>query len=301
MDARQTAVTTLVLAALTQAGCPTRDDPVDFERRRPEPARIAEQLKADTDTLGQFTPSEQAQRVIKFFQQANLQTVSIDPVEPAELEKGFLNLRLAAKHLLMESGQKVATQLGLHLLGRFEAELAKLAAASRKVDGATVALLSGAPPPAGILEAYQRFARFGGGFLVLAAANGLIGQGQDGGLEVDEADRFFIRLAFKVYWANVLPEGTNAIEWMLTDFERRWYEIWVLERSRTAPLVRKQAALRYLVQHDPDYPARMAQGVVLYQNKQYEKAAQAFEQALKDKPDDEKLKRFLAAAKRKAR
>lgn len=301
MDARHAAVTALTLVALTGTGCPTKDEPVAFEVRRPDPARIAEQVRADADTLGDYKAPEQAQRLINFFQQANLQTVSPDPVAPDALEKGFLNLRMAAKRMLMESGQKAATQLGLLLLDRFETELAKLAEASRKVDGATVALLSGAPPPDGILAAYRSFARFGGGFLVLAAANGLIRQGDNGGLLIDEADRFFIRLAFKVYWAHVMPEGTDAIEWMLTDFERRWYEIWVLERSQTAPLARKQAALRYLVHHDPDYPARLAQGVVLYQNKQYEKAVHAFEQALKDKPDDEKLKRFLAAAKRKTR
>lgn len=301
MDARTSTLTALALAALCASACSSTVDPVAFDLSRPDPGRLEEQLRADTEELGDYKPGEQAGRVIKFFQAANLQTISTDPVDKSALETGLLNMRMAAKRLLIEDGQREATRLGLHMLGGFERELAALAEASHKIDGAAVALLTGAPPPDGIREAYQRFARFGGGFLVLAAANGLVSQGPSGGLVVNQSDRFFIRLAFKVYWANVLPEGTDALDWVLSDFERRWYEIWVVERSKTAPLERKMAALRHLNRHEPDYPARLAQGVALYQARDYKKAVQAFELALKEKPGDKQAEKFLAAAKRKAR
>jgi tetratricopeptide (TPR) repeat protein len=292
---------TFVLIGLLLAGCSSEQRQVAFQPRQPDPAQLAEQSKRDLDTLGEFKPGGQTDRVAQAFFQANLLTVSADLAEPSGLDEQMVHLRMAAKSCLIEQGQDSMIKLGLFLLAGFERELEALAKATKEVPGASTALLTGAEPPPAIRDAFGRFARYGGGFLVLAAANDLVHQGKDGGIEMSEADRFFIRLAFKVYWANAMPEAVTGIDWVLSDFERRWYEIWVVERSKTASVERKLAAIRYLEKKDPAYKAKTAAGIVLFQARQYGPAVKAFELALEADPADADAKAFLAQAKRKAR
>ena len=99
MDAPRPTLMALALAGLIASGCSASKDPVTFEVRRPDPARIKEQNAADTEALGDYTPADQAARVVKFFHAANLLTVSLDPVDPTAQEMGLTNLRMSAKRL----------------------------------------------------------------------------------------------------------------------------------------------------------------------------------------------------------
>ena len=289
------------LAVLPFVGCSSCEKPVRFAPRSPEAADVARALARDEEKLGDYRPEGQALRVVEHFQKANLMVASRNKPPPAELVQELFILRMAAKQLLIEDGQQAATRLGLYLLARFETHLEELSSAARDVPGAAAALLTGSEPPAGIRDTFEKFARFGGTFLVLAAANDLVRQDDDGGIELSEHNRFFVRLAFKVYWANVMPDATGAIDWVLPDYERRWYEIWVAERSLTAPLARKLAAIGYLEAHEPHYRAHAARGIVLFLSHKYPKSVQSFELALKEHPGDKNLKRFLAEAKKRNR
>ncbi len=288
------------VAGCLLGGCPADETPMRFAPRQPPAEQIAQQRQLDRDRLGDWQPSGQAERTARVFMRANRMLAGVEQVPPAMAQQQLDSVRVAGKALLVDGGKKAVVRLGLYLLQRFESSLGKLCAAASGVEGAAAALLSGAEPPPSVKPAFDRFANHGGGFLVLAAANDLVRQGDGGELVLDPEDRFFARLAFKVYWSRVLPEVTATIDWLLSDFERRWYEIWVVERSKTASLQRKLKALHYLQQEVPDYRAHQARGLVLYQAGEYGRAVQAFEEAVKRHPNDDRIAAQLAQARRKA-
>jgi hypothetical protein len=283
---------------LAWAACSQSEAPVRFKARSPTPDQTVAWKANDQKTLGDWQPEGQAKRTLDFFEKTNLMTIDPAQKQTKALNDHMVVLRKAAKQLFVDDGKQAVVKLGLFLLTRFETELDKLLAASKKVPGSAEALLAGKQPPESLSDQFTAFARYGGAFLQLAAANQLVKKGPDGSLTIADENRFFIRLAFKTYWARVMPEAVNSMEWVLSPQERLWYEIWVVERSTSAPMIRKLNAIRLLAVKDPAYPVDRAMGIVLYQGKKWKPAMEAFGQALKKAPNDLELKKFLAAAKR---
>ena len=286
------------LMALAWMACSPSEIPVRFKVRGPTPDQTAAWKANDQKTLGDWQPEGQAKRTLDFFEKTNLMTVDPALKQTKALNDHMVVLRKAAKQLFVDDGKQAVVKLGLFLLSKFETELDKLLEASKKTPGSAEALLAGKQPPESMRDQFSAFAKYGGAFLQLAAANQLVKKGRDGSLTIADKDRFFVRLAFKTYWARVMPEAVNAKEWVLSPQERLWYEIWVVERSTTAPMVRKLNAIRLLAVKDPAYPVDRAMGIVLYQGKKWKPAIEAFGQALKQAPNDPELEKFLAAAKR---
>ena len=279
--------------------CSSGVQEVDFESIKPDEKNIQRQLDSDAEKLRDWKPDEQARRILKLFHKANELSVSRDQAETDKLNEVLNTLHMATKSYLISSGRPRLEVLGLSLLADFEKEFDAICSAAGKVHGAALALLTGAPVPDGIKKQFQSFARAGGGFLVVAAANDLVTKSNDGTLKASPDARFFMRIAFKVYWSNALPQSVEPLDWILSPFERKWYEIWVAQKSKTAPLVRKLAALEYLSKNVKDYPAERVKGIILYKAKKYALSQKAFELALQKNPGDKKAKLFLAAAKKK--
>ncbi len=279
--------------------CQSANRKVDFDPRKPDEKKIQQQLSSDADKLRDWKMDDQAKRIQELFYKANLMSTTHDRVDPEKMNDVLTSLRMATKSYLITSGKSNLVKLGIKLVGDFEKEFEAICQQSGKVPGASVALLSGAPVPKAIDKQFKRFTKVGGGFLVVASANGLVKEGKDGTLVADPEARFFIRTAFKVYWANALPQSVKPLDWILSPFERKWYEIWVAEKSKTAPLARKMAALEYLSKEQTDYPAELAKGIILYKAKKYALARKAFELALQKNPHNEKAKIFMAQAANK--
>lgn len=286
------------MAIFPLCSCSSNNQKVDFETRKPDEKKIQQQLDSDAKKLHDWKPNDQEKRVVKLFRQANLLSVSVDTVAPDKISQTINSLRMSTKSCLISAGKPSMVKLGLGLLADFEKEFKALCDATAKVPGASLALLSGAPPPEAIKDQFRSFAKTGGGFLVVAAANGLLRQADGGALEASPGARFIMRTAFKVYWSNALPQSVEPLDWVLSPFERKWYEIWIVERSKTAPMARKVAALRYLAKNVREYPAERAKGVILYKAKKYTLARKAFKLALQKNPKDKRAKMFLAEAKK---
>jgi tetratricopeptide (TPR) repeat protein len=267
---------------------------VAFTPRVPDQARITAQLEKDRQDLGKYVPGGTAHTVMNYLVGVNTLTVSRGRTM-AKLNEAMKNLKIASKRCIQDEGYQPVRKLSLYLLVRFEAALKELVEAARSAES-TTALLSGAQPPAEIEVQFRKFAKYGGDFLLHAANAGLVRQNSDGAIEFIEGADFFVRLAFKVRLTIALPEATNPMDWLLSDFEREWYDIWVVERSRTASLSRKLQAIERIKRRDSSYPQYLAQGIVFYQARKYPMAVKAFKQALEEKPDDKRLKDFLAEA-----
>jgi tetratricopeptide (TPR) repeat protein len=276
---------------LLLATCRSGDVKVAFEPGDPDPAEVARQRDDDRAFLGGFVPGKLTQPVVDAFLRFNRLSVSLSP-QFQEVEQAASNLRHAIRKCLEgPAGPEELRRVQLHLLSRFDAELRNLM--QLRVPGAPSAFLTGAPPPPAALEAFLKFAEVGGDFLPTAALNGLIVQGGSESIALSPGAEFFTRLAFKVRFANMAPEATDPLTWLLSDFERRWYLRWVLERSQTAGLSRKLEALSGLKVLQPDYPEQRAQGVLLFQAGNLAGARQAFEQALAQNPQDTRAQAFL--------
>ncbi|HOX42648.1 MAG TPA: tetratricopeptide repeat protein [Myxococcota bacterium] len=282
------------------SGCPSSDRPVAFPPAPPPPELARELLARDAERVKGFSPQGPAAGLSKLFRQANLLAVE-QRDNPAAADGAQQDLRMAAKRAMEDQGQDSLVRVGLLELQEFERRLDALLSAAAQVDGSAGPLLTGSPPPAALKAAYHDFAELGGDFLLLAAANDLVRPGEGGrGLDMSPEGRFFTRLAFKVYWSSMAPEATQPLDWALSDVERLWYERWVAERSRTALRPRRLEAVRYLKSRDPAYPEAKAAGIILFQQRQYAEAAQAFQKALEQTPQDPDLPSFLEQAKRHA-
>lgn len=288
----------LAWITLVLVGCNEPQAVIGFSPRWPSGAEVDRMLARDQAELQGFEVDEPARRVIEQFEKCNRQMAVPRQRSPEDRDAAFTDLRGAAKRALEDRGPEGVRRIGLVLLARFERALNELIRATQGVPGAADALLHGSPPVPPIAEAFERFRAVGGGFLELAGRNALLRPGGDGGLTLDEADRFFVRLCFKVYWSQALPEVADPLRLILTDDERRWYEIWVVERSLSASLERKLGAIATLTALDAAYPAERARGIVFFQARTFDEAALAFEKALEAKPGDPELRVFLAQARK---
>ncbi len=296
---RSTTLLLIALAVTSLSACTQdADQPIAFASRLPEAGAADKALAADHARIQGFSPQGEQAKLVKYFRKFNQVMLNSNATQ-MEMETALQELRLSAKRNLEDFGHEDMRRLGTFLLEQFDKNLQALLAKASKTEGAATALLSGTPPTGDLRKSFRDFAELGGDFLVLAFANGLVEQ-KDGLLSLPPHSLFFIRLAFKVRWANVFPEVTRPLDFLLSDFERRWYEIWVAERSKTASKQRRLQAIRRLKVIDPDYAHLKAMGVVCYQTKDYRAAVAAFEKALKTKPGNKQLKSFLKQAKTKA-
>jgi tetratricopeptide (TPR) repeat protein len=270
---------------------------VEFPIRQPDPKQVDRVRDREKKEISGYQPGELEQGVLESYLQFNRNTLAKER-PPADLEQDLTRIRVAAKMCLEQGGQKQLHQLIIWLLVRFEQSLADLLVAS-KTHKAAAALLSGSEPPDGIREQFEKFARLGGDFIPNAYNAGLIRRSKDDGLELAEDGRFFVRLAFKVRWAKILPQAIQPMTWLLNGFESKWYDIWTVERSRTASLSRKLKAIARLKKRNPAYRDHQARGIVYYQKKDFKRAALSFEQALKENPKDRQVGSFLKAARRR--
>lgn len=280
----------------TLAGCKsTSSVDVAFIPRSPERAKVEEALARDAAVLGSWKPSVDIQRVVEAFHHFNLAAV-YEQRNPAAIEQAMQNLNMSLGRCLEEKGTETIHKLVLWLLAEFETRLDALIEATRSVDDAAQ-LLTGASPPEALQDAYRRFVESGGDFVLHAASAGLLRPASGGGIEPTDGARFFSRLAFKVRWTSLIPGITNPMRWLLSEFERTWYDIWVVERSRTASLHRKIEAIEMLRKRDKSYPFHKARGIVLYQAGRHQAAAISFKKALEDTPDDKRLKALYQKAR----
>jgi len=280
------------------AGCKSKETvDVAFPVRQPDPTQVAQVLDQDKREIAGYQPGDFEKGVLESFLRFNRRTVG-DKSSRAELDEDFTRFRVTAKMSMEQGGQKPLRKLIIWLLFRFEKSLEELLAAARSKE-ATEALLSGSKPPEEIREKFEQFSELGGDFISNAYNAGLLKPSQKGGIELVDGGRFFIRLAFKVRWAMILPETTRPRSWVLNSFENKWYDIWTVERSKTASLSRRLLVIVRLKKRNPAYRDHSARGIVYYQHKDFQKSLQSFEQDLKEHPQDQRIKSFLQAAKRR--
>ena len=286
----------LLLFVLT--GCKPSDSvEVEFPIRQPDPNQLAQVRDQEKQEISGYQPGDLEKGVLDAYIQFNRNTVG-EEHSRAELEEAIKRIRIATKMCLEQGGQKRLHKLITWLLVRFERSLADLLAAAQTKE-ATAALLSGSKPPEEIRAKFEEFAQLGGDFISNAYNAGLIQPSKKGGVELVTGGRFFIRLAFKVRWSMILPEATQPLSWLLNRFESKWYDIWTVERSKTAPLSRKLKAIIRLKKRNPAYRDHAARGIVYYQHKDFQRSVKCFERAVQEQPQDQRIKSFLQAAKRR--
>ena len=288
----------ILLALIVLTGCkPTKIVEVEFPARQPDPNQVAQLLDEEKRQLAGYEPGGVEKAVLEAYTGFNQKTVG-EEHSRAELEEDIKRIRVASKLCLEQGGQKQLTKLITWLLIRFEKSLKELLAVA-KSKKAVAALLSGSKPPEEIKEKFEEFIKLGGDFIQNAYNAGLLRPGKKDGIELTEGGEFFIRLAFKVRWAMILPEATRPLSWLLTSFESKWYDIWTVERSKTAPLARKLKAIIRLKKRNPAYRDHFARGVVYYRHEDYPKSLRSFDRALKQDPEDQLIKAFKQAAERR--
>jgi hypothetical protein len=285
----------LLLLPLVLTGCKSSETvDVEFPLRQPDPNQVAQVLDQDKREIAGYQPGDFEKGVLETYLHFNRRTVG-EKRSRAELEEDFTRFRIATTMSMEQGGRKPLRKLIIWLLFRFEKSLADLLAAARSKE-ATAALLSGSKPPEEIREKFEQFSELGGDFISNAYNAGLLKPSKKGGIELAAGGQFFIRLAFKVRWAMILPEATRPRTWLLNSFENKWYDIWTVERSKTASLSRKLMAIARLKKRNPAYRDHSARGIVYYQHKDYRKSLRCFNRALADHPKDQRIKTFKRAA-----
>jgi tetratricopeptide (TPR) repeat protein len=280
------------------SGCKSKNSvEVGFPIRQPDPNQVAQVLDREKSEISGYDPGDVEKGVLDSYIRLNRNAMEKERSQ-ADLEQDLARVRVAAKMCLEQGGQQRLHKLITWLLGRFERSLLELMAVA-KTKKATAALLSGSKPPEDIREKFDEFAELGSDFISNAYNAGLISPSKQGGLELIEGGRFFIRLAFKVRWAMILPEATHPLSWLLTGFESEWYDIWTVERSKTASLSRRLKAIARLKKRNPAYRDHTARGIVYYQHKDFKQSADCFERALEEYPQDQQIKSFKKAAERR--
>lgn len=280
------------------SGCKSPDSvEVGFTVRQPDPNQVAQVLDQEKREITGYEPGDLEKGVLDAYIQFN-RNAMITKRSRNDLEQDIARIRSAARACLEQGGQKLLRKLIAWLLKRFEQSLSELMTAARS-QKATQALLSGSKPPEDIREKFEKFAELGGDFISNAYKAGLIRASRQGGLELAKGGQFFVRLAFKVRWAMILPEATQPLSWLLTAFESEWYDIWTVERSKTAPLSRKLKAIIRLKKRNPAYRDHTARGIVHYQHQNFKQSVSSFERALQDHPEDRQVKSFKKAAEQR--
>ncbi|NMB74739.1 MAG: tetratricopeptide repeat protein [Myxococcales bacterium] len=286
----------LCLTLLVVTGSCSRSTSVDvgFAPLSPDAAEQQRLLEQDAAEAARYAPHPSTDAVIEAYLRFNRLTGKRGS-DPNEIDQAFERLRRTVIFLIQDGdGMDRLRRLQLQLLSQFEKALAQVLTLS---DGeARAALFQGTPPPESAREVIERFRELGGDFLDAARLNGLLRVDGDR-LTLAPDGAFFVRLAFKVRFANLAPEAIGPLDWLLSESERLWYHRWVLTRSQTADLTRKLNSIEYLKAHDPSFNKERALGIVLYQQRDYAAAARAFEKALEKSPSDEELTRFRDAAK----
>jgi hypothetical protein len=257
---------------------------------------VAQVLDSEKQEITGYEPGQLEKPVLEAYAGFN-RNMADKERSRADLEEDIKRIRIAAKMCLEQGGQQQLRKLIIWALARFESSLEKLLAAAKDQKTVT-ALLSGSKPPDGIGKEFKEFTELGGDFISNAYNAGLLKPSEKGGIELTSGGQFFVRLAFKVRWAMILPEATQPLSWLLTGFERRWYDIWTVERSKTAPLSRKLKAIIRLKKRNPAYGDHTARGIVYYQHKDFQRSLRSFELALKEHPQDQRIKKLMQAAKR---
>ena len=280
-------------------GCTNSNVNVGFKEIVPDSDEVAAQLDLEKKDLAGFVPAGMAQKFVAAFIRLNSATVYRD-VNPLELEKSMRALEMVAGRIYRENGEESVRKLCLWLLRRFETDLDQLRKAIRQTTEGALAALEGRPAPEAIQDTYKKFVEVGGDFLRHASRAGLVVRDDKGGIELTRGARFFMRLAFKVRFSNIFPQETKPLDWLLTDFEQKWYLIWVVERSQTASLQRQLMSISRLKKKVADYPHLTARGIVYYNHQKYKEALEALEAALKAHPRDDRLKALVSQAKRQA-
>ena len=290
-----------LLVTVSAIGCKSsKQTTIAFDPQPPDPTEVARVLEEDSKAIGDYTPGLASQDVIQAFIALNsLTDARAQPANEQKMEQAFADLRRAITRCLEDEGKENLHRLGLYLLARFERSLNDLVTSARSAGLTTAKLLTRANAMPAVEPVLKKFIETGGDFLPLAVDNNLIRDDPKGGIQVAPDTAFFVRLAFKVYWANMLPEQIDPLTLMLTNFEREQYDRWVLERSKTAPLARRLQAIANLKARDPSFADLKAKGIVLFQAGSYLEATKAFEEALKQNPGDTAVKAYLNQARRK--
>lgn len=294
-----TAVSLLVMVSITSCKS-SKQIMIAFDPQPPDPRQVAGILEQDAAAVSNYTPGVASQNVIHAFVALNVSTDARgQPANEETIEQAFNDLRHAIARCLEDEGRENLHRLGVYLLARFERSLDELATGTRSAGTTTATLLTRANATPAVEPLLRKFIEVGGDFLPLAVDNHLIQDDSKGGIQVAPDTAFFVRLAFKVYWANMLPEQIDPLALMLTDFEREQYDRWVFERSKTATLARRLQAIADLKLRNPSFSDLKAKGIVLFQAGSYAEAAKSFDEALKQNPGDKNVENYLNQAQRK--
>ncbi len=289
------------LICLAPCGCHKADQAeVAFAKRFPDPGRVRTLVEKDARELAGYTPAGAEKELVAVYTGFNHMLVG-KPPDPRTIESNIKKLQEKAGHALAEGGKQKMHKLCLWLLQRFAADLDELIGAGAKTGGSAQALLKGHPPEGILSQALEKFAGSGGDFLRHAVSAGLISVSPKNDLKLGKDAKFFVRLAFKVHFAQVFPDQSRPIEWLLDEFERKWYYIWVIEHSQTASTLRKLDAIEKLRRLDPGYADLTARGIVHFRHANYRTALIDFQQALKKHPGDARLKSFIDQARQRAK
>jgi tetratricopeptide (TPR) repeat protein len=288
------------LACLAPCGCHNDGQTqIGFEKRLPDPGQVKAHVIKDSQELAGYTPAGVDQELVAAFTGFN-RMLTGKPPDPKTIETNIKALQQKAERALDDGGKHQMRKLCLWLLQRFTSDLEELIRVSAKSNGSAQELVSGHPPQGEVGRVFEKFAGSGGDFLRHAVSAGLITASKKGGLVPVKGAGFFVRLAFKVHFAQIFPDESRPVEWLLDDFERKWYYVWVVERSQTASMMRKLEAVEKLRRLDPGYADLTARGIVHFKNAKYRSALLDFQQALKKHPGDSRLKSFIAQAKQQA-
>jgi hypothetical protein len=280
------------------SGCKKKESKVviAFERRAPNDAEVKKQLDQDKKELGEFKPQGESQAVVDAFINFN-KSIFTKQQDIAAQEKVSQDLKTAIFRCLEVQGQEAFKKTTLWLLDKFEKDLKALLFEVKDSKTANPILVGARLPPA-VSRKFMKFAETGGDFLRHADKAGLIQRNYKGGLVLLPDSAFFMRLAFKIRLANILPETTHAKSWLLSKFENRWYHIWVIERSRSSQLPRQLKHIKELAAIDSNYRQDLARGIVYFQNRHFPEAVKSFSQAADKNPKDKRARAFLEQAKK---
>jgi len=299
MTTRTTIIAFCLTALFSATACQDADEgKVEFGVRLPPSGEISDLIEEEKTALTGFELQGNLKNLTDTFYRFNRSTTNRDR-NTLELETSMQALQMVAHRTLEEEGREEIRSLCLLLVRQFEKSLENLIGGVSGDEKKVRALIEGKPLTGDLAQKVNEFRAIGGDLMRHAVRAGLLEtKGDD--IEFAPGGKFFVRLAFKVRFANIFDETTMPLDWLLTDFEKKWYDIWVVERSKTASLPRRLVAIARIKKSQPDYKNLVARGIVYFKARKYDLALQAFEQATKKHPDDKRIKKFLRQAKRLA-
>ncbi len=271
------------------------DVAIEFDGRVPPAEDISDVEQRDAQLAADFKPDGNEAKLIGLYKKFNMITAS-GLARSDEIEKLYEEVSEISSKLLEEKGAERLNELVAYLTENFMNSLGGLLS---KLDPASSeALLEGRKLEGETAALYEKLVQWGADFIRNAAGAGLIKR-TEGRLNFAQGGKLFVRIAYKVRFSGFF-KTEDAISMLLTPTEKKWYYIWVAERSKTASMERKLLAISGLAKMEKDYPVALARGIVHYNGGKYDLAVADFEHALAGGARDKRIRCWLEKAKEAA-